>query len=109
MTRIFTALDARAERYAAEASSEARAETRNTEAARIEGILAANPQIGRLCRKGREVFYTTTGGTYAEHTDPAALADFAARKVARDARIGERNAAAAGTTVEEAGGEFPIA
>lgn len=67
--QIYTAWQARCEKRDSELKSIAESDARVAAAKEIEAVLAANPQIGVLIRKGKPVYYA--GDREASH--PAAL------------------------------------
>lgn len=74
LRKIFTVRDAVMERRLAELPSIVRAEAEIAERERVAGVLAANPEIGELCQKGKRMFYVwPAGGEYRQNADPAAL------------------------------------
>jgi hypothetical protein len=50
-----------------------KAEAAAAEQARIDALLASNPQIGKLVRKGKPVYYAAVRGLHVETTDVDAL------------------------------------
>jgi len=74
LRKIFTVRDALMEKHLAELPSIARAEAEIAERKRIADILAANPEIGELCQKGKRMFYVwPAGGEYRQDADPTKL------------------------------------
>lgn len=72
MKKIITVYQARAAKQLAFAKYEAAAETKAALQQEISTILAANPQVGVLIRKGKPVYYVNSPA-YAEANSPAAL------------------------------------